>query len=117
MNKGFLKFIFNLFIFFIVIWIIFFIIVKKFPMTIFDEEYASYKQVLDYINDSDEYNKVLVFGDSVAKAAISPTIISNSMYNLAIAGGTPIEQYYLFDEYLKHHEKPKTVVMMYFMGG
>ena len=117
MNKGFLKFIINILIFLVVIWIIFFIIVRYFPMNIFDEEYAAYKQTMDYIKDSDEYNRVLVFGDSVSKAAICPTLISDSMYNLSMAGGTPIEQYYIFKEYLEHHEAPKTVVMMYFMGG
>ena len=117
MNKGFIRFIINILIFLIVLWIIFFIIVRNFPMYIFDEEYAAYKQTMDYTLESNEYNKTLIFGDSVAKAAVSPTLISNSMYNLAMAGGTPIEQYYIMENYLKNHEAPKTVVMIYFMGG
>ena len=117
MNKGFFKFLFNLVIVLIVVWIVFAVIVKCFPMSILDEEYATYRQTKDYVNNTDEYNKVLIFGDSVAKAAISPTLISNSMYNLAMAGGTPIEQYYIMEDYLKKHEAPQTIVMMYFMGG
>ena len=117
MNKGFFKFLFNLMIVLIIIWIICAVIVKCFPMYILDEEYATYKQIKDYVNNTDEYNKVLIFGDSVAKAAVSPTLISNSMYNLAVAGGTPIEQYFIMKDYLEKHDPPQTIVMMYFMGG
>lgn len=117
MNKGFFKFLINLLIFIIVIWGIFAIVVKKFPMYIFDDEFATYKQTMDYIDNTDEYNKVLIFGDSVAKAAVEPEAISDSMYNLAMAGGTPIEQYFIMQEYLEKHEAPKTVVMIYFLGG
>ena len=117
MNKGFLKFIINLVILVLVLWGIFAIAVRRFPMNVLDEEYGAYKQTMDYVHDSNEYNKTLIFGDSVAKAAIKPTLISDSMYNLSMAGATSIEQYFILSEYLKNHEPPKTVVMLYFMGG
>lgn len=117
MNKGFVKFILKLLILFLVIWIIFAIIAKNFGMYIYDQEYASYKETLDYVRNKTESSKVLIFGDSVAKAAVIPKMISDETYNIAMAGATPIEQYYLMQDYLENHEPPKTMIMIYFMGG
>lgn len=117
MNKGFLKFLLKIIILILIIYGIFVIIIKKFGMYIFDEEYAFYKQTMNYVNDSNKYNHTLIFGDSVAKAGVIPELISNETYNLAMAGATPIEQYYLMNDYLENHEKPKTIVMMYFIGA
>lgn len=117
MNKEFIKYIFKLVIIVVIIWGIFAILARNFGMYIYDEEYASYKQTLDYINKSDEYNKVLIFGDSVAKAGIIPELISDDTYNISMAGATTIEQYYMIQNYLKHHEAPKTIIMLYFIGA
>ena len=99
------------------IWGIFAVIARNFGMYIYDEEFASYQQTLDYINGSDEYNQVLIFGDSVAKAGIIPSVISEKTYNISMAGATTIEQYYMLQDYLAHHEAPKTLIMMYFIGA
>ena len=117
MNKGFVKFIVKLLILFIVVWIIFAIIAKNFGFYIFDKEYAYYRETLDYVRNKTKSSKVLIFGDSVAKAAVIPEMISEDTYNISMAGATPIEQYYLMQDYLKNHEPPKTMIMMYFMGG
>lgn len=34
-----------------------------------------------------------------------------------MAGATTIEQYYMLQNYLAHHEAPKTLIMMYFIGS
>lgn len=117
MNQQFFKFIFKLILLICLIWGIFAIIARGFGMYIYDEEYASYKQTLDYINQSNEYNRVLIFGDSVAKAGIIPQLISDDTYNISMAGSTTIEQYYMLQDYLEHHEAPKTLIMMYFIGA
>ena len=117
MNKGFFKFILKLILLVIIIWGIFAVIARKFGMYIYDEEYASYKQTVDYIKNSNENNKVLIFGDSVAKAGVIPQKISDDTYNIAMAGATTIEQYYIMQDYLKNHEAPKTLIMMYFIGA
>jgi len=118
MNKGFFKFIFKLIILVILILGIFAIIARNFGMYIYDEEYASYKQTMDYVNnESNDYNSVLIFGDSVAKAGVIPQVISEDTYNISMAGATTIEQYYIMKNYLEHHEAPKTLIMMYFIGA
>lgn len=117
MNKQFFKFIMKLILLIGLIWGIFAIIARNFGMYIYDEEYASYKQTLDYINQSNETNRVLIFGDSVAKAGIIPQLISEDTYNISMAGATTIEQYYMLQDYLEHHEAPKTLIMMYFIGA
>lgn len=117
MNKQFFKFIFKLIVLICLIWGIFAIVARNLGMYLYDEEYASYKQTLDYINESNEFNSVLIFGDSVAKAGIIPQKISDDTYNISMAGATTIEQYYMLQDYLEHHEPPKTLIMMYFIGA
>ena len=117
MNKQFFKFIFKAIFLIILIWGIFWIVARKMGMYIYDEEYASYKQTLDYINDSNENIKTLIFGDSVAKAGIIPKKLSDNSYNISMAGATTIEQYYIMQDYLEKHETPKTIIMMYFIGA
>lgn len=117
MNKQFFKFIFKVIIIVALIWGSFWIVARKMGMYIYDEEYASYKQTLDYINDSNENNKTLIFGDSVAKAGIIPEVLSEDSYNISMAGATTIEQYYIMQDYLEEHEAPKTLIMMYFIGA
>lgn len=117
MNKKFFEFIFKLIVLVLILWGIFAVIVRNFGMAIFDEEYASYQQTLDYINQSTEYNHTLIFGDSVAKAGVIPELISENTYNISMAGATTIEQYYMLEDYLTHHEPPKTLIMLYFIGA
>lgn len=117
MNKGFFKFLIKLVILVALIWGIFAVIALKLGMYIYDEEYASYKQTLDYVNNNNDYNDVLIFGDSVAKAGIIPEEISDTTYNISMAGATTIEQYYIMEDYLQNHKAPKTLIMMYFIGA
>lgn len=117
MNKQFFKFIFKIVIIVALIWGIFWTVSRKLGMYIYDEEYASYKQTLDYINNSNDNKKVLIFGDSVAKAGIIPDKLSDDSYNISMAGATTIEQYYMMQDYLEKHESPKTLIMMYFIGA
>ena len=76
MNKGFFKFLINLIIFIIIIWIIVAVIVKKFPMYIFDGEYATdcAKIKLATMQNKKNINNVLcnafAFGGSNASVII-----------------------------------------------
>ena len=54
MNKAFFKFIGKIILLICLIWGIFAVIARNFGMYIYDEEYASYQQTLDYINTSNE---------------------------------------------------------------
>lgn len=84
-----------------------------FPMWYMDEEYAMYKQQKDYITENQDYNRVLIMGDSRTKAGFVPHELSDGCYNLALGGTTPIEGYYTLKEYLEYHPAPEYVVIAY----
>lgn len=84
-----------------------------FPMWYMDEEYAMYRQQKDYVTENNDYNRVIILGDSRTKAGMVPDILSEECYNLALGGTTPIEGYYTLQEYLKNHPAPECVVISY----
>lgn len=84
-----------------------------FPMWYMDEEYAMYRQQKDYVTKNQDANRVLIIGDSRTKAGFIPDELSDSCYNLALGGTTPIEGYYTLKEYLEHHPAPECVVIAY----
>lgn len=84
-----------------------------FPMWYMDEEYAMYRQQKDYVTKNQDTNRVLIIGDSRTKAGFIPDELSDSCYNLALGGTTPIEGYYTLKEYLEHHPAPECVVIAY----
>lgn len=85
----------------------------KFPMYFFDGEYAMYQQQKDYIYNNDDYNRVIITGDSKAKAAYLPKILSDDTYNLSLGGTSPVENYYYLKEYFENHKIPETVIISY----
>lgn len=84
-----------------------------FPMYYMDDEYAMYVQQREYCNENNDENKIIILGDSRAKAGFVPELISDETYNLALGGATPIEGYYSLKEYLQNHEKPETLILAY----
>lgn len=76
-----------------------------------DGEYPYWRQEKDYVHNSEEYNEVVVLGDSVSKAAIRPSLIDNTtVTNLSLGGGTTIEMYYALKTYIEKHGSPKMVI-------
>ena len=86
------------------------IIINKYPMKFMDEEYAYYQQNKDYSEMSSGYSRILILGDSTAKAAWLPAQLSDDTYNLALGGVSPIEEFYYLREYLQVHDAPQAVV-------
>ena len=92
---------------------------RFFPFYYLAEEYAMYRQQYDFVlqeNTQAADPSVLIIGDSRAKAAFDPALLSddeNAVYNLSLGGTTAIEGYYTLKNYLEHHEKPETVVVCY----
>ena len=84
-----------------------------FPMWYMDGEYAMYRQQKDYIRENGDGSRVVIIGDSRAKAGFIPDELSDDCYNLALGGTTPIEGYYTLKEYLEHHPAPEYVVVAY----
>lgn len=84
-----------------------------FPMAYMDVEYAMYKQQKDYISKNHDNNRVLILGDSRAKASFVPDILGEDVYNLSLGGISPVESYYMLKEYLENHDAPEYLILAY----
>lgn len=86
------------------------ILIPLFPMQILDGEYAWYRQNQDWSEKHEQYCRVLIMGDSIAKAAWLPRELSEDSYNFALGGASPIEEYYYLYEYLMQNDAPEYVI-------
>ena len=77
-----------------------------FPMSYMDVEYAMYKQQKDYISKNHDTNRVLILGDSRAKASFMPDVLGEDVYNISLGGGslglleTILPDYYAISNYV-----------------
>ena len=78
-----------------------------------DDEYAMYHAQRDYLLENQDHNDVIILGDSRTKAGLMPELLSDSTYNLALGGASPIEGYYSLREYLDNHPAPGTLILCY----
>lgn len=85
---------------------------SMFPKDLFDSEYGWYRQHQEYAEGHDEPCRVLIIGDSAAKVACRPELLSEDTYNFSLQGATPIEEYYSLREYLENHKAPAYLVCM-----
>lgn len=85
----------------------------KFPMYYFDHEYVLYQHQKNYIFENDDYNRVIISGDSKPQCAFLPSLLSDDTYNLSLIGVTPLENYYYLKEYLENHMSPETVFISF----
>lgn len=86
------------------------ILIQLFPMQIMDGEYAWYRQNKDWSEEHEQYCRVLIMGDSAAKAAWLPEELSEDSYNFALGGASPIEEYYYLLEYLQQNKAPEYLI-------
>ena len=84
-----------------------------FPMAYMDVEYAMYKQQKDYISKNHDTNRVLILGDSRAKASFMPDVLGEDVYNISLGGISPVESYYMLKEYLENHDAPEYLILAY----
>lgn len=109
-------FLHNIFHFSILVFSFFTIIC--FCLNLFPESWASYSysitnNIKEYI-ESEIDKEIIVIGDSRAMAGLAPKLIDpNSVYNLSIAGGTPISGYYTLKKMLEKQKTPKTIILSY----
>ena len=86
------------------------------PMSYMDKEYPAWKfskgVCLGSVYEGRSFDTVIL-GDSGAMGSIMPEAFEGSCVNLAVGGATSIEMYYYLEEYLKHHEAPKTAIIMF----
>lgn len=55
----------------------------------------------------EKYYEALFLGDSTANAAYVPEILSDASINLSLGAITPMEAYYILQDWLDHNEAPK----------
>lgn len=55
----------------------------------------------------DRYYDTIILGDSMANAAYMPEVLSDSTINLSLGGMTPVENYYVLQDWLATHSAPK----------
>ena len=65
------------------------ICLSKAPMRFFDGEYAWYYQNKEYAQEHKDYCRVLIMGDSTAKADLLPDELSADTYNFSLGGVLP----------------------------
>lgn len=86
------------------------IMIGNFPVMFLDGEYPAYIENKEYSNNHNEYARILIMGDSTAKAAWLPDELSDDTYNFALGGASPIEEYYCLQEYLRSNEPPQIII-------
>lgn len=85
------------------------------PFCYMDEEYPAWKYTMDVVagETGEQYYDTVILGDSGAMSSFIPEMLFDSTVNLAVGGGTSLEMYYFFKNYLSNHEKPKNLVVMF----
>lgn len=79
------------------------------PLGFMDDEAPYYLWNKEKTNTvQDKYYETIILGDSVANAAYIPELLSDHTINLAMGGTTPVENYYVLQDWLKNNRAPKT---------
>ena len=63
--------------------------------------------------ESETYYETIILGDSVANSAFLPEVLSDGTINMALGGMTPVESYYVMEEWLASHPAPKACYIAY----
>lgn len=80
----------------------------KNPLGFMDQEAPYYLWNKEKTNTAqDKQYGTLILGDSTANAAYVPEILSDDTINLALGGTTPVENYYVLQEWLENNPAPK----------
>lgn len=69
------------------------------PFDLWNKEKTNTKQ--------EKYYEAVFLGDSTANAAYVPEILSDASINLSLGSITPMEAYYILQDWLEHNEAPK----------
>lgn len=86
------------------------------PFCYMDEEYPAWRFEKEVVSGK-EYDgrsfDTVVIGDSGAMSSIIPSVLGDSVINLAVGGATSIEMYYFLTGYLEEHDAPDTLIIMF----
>ena len=81
------------------------------PMYILDYDYALWMQQKDYIENQNDYNRVVILGDSSAQFNIDPENDWNDARILAVGAMRMPAHYYSLVNYLENHPAPECVIL------
>ncbi len=70
------------------------------PFDLWNKEKTNTKQ--------EKYYEAVFLGDSTANAAYVPEVLSDASINLSLGSITPMEAYYILQDWIEHNEAPKT---------
>lgn len=70
------------------------------PFDLWNKEKTNTKQ--------EKYYEAVFLGDSTANAAYVPEVLSDASINLSLGSITPMEAYYILQDWMEHNEAPKT---------
>ncbi len=80
------------------------------PLCYMDSEYPAWHYAKEQVNFEQDA-RVLILGDSRAKADVMPAYLTEDGLNLAIGGATTIENYYTLKRYLEKNKPEKIVIL------
>lgn len=84
------------------------------PLGYMDEESPHYLWNKEKVNSKEtHYYDTIILGDSMANAAYMPEILSDSTINLSLGGMTPVENYYVLEDWLTTHTAPKVCYLSF----
>ena len=85
-----------------------------FPMHYSDGEtpYYFWNRDISLTPSKKEYSTVIL-GDSTANAAYLPEVLSEDTINLSLGGTTPVENYYVLQDWLSMHANPRVVYLSF----
>lgn len=108
------KYLWLIFIVFICTYSFSLYVVQNYQILYESREYPMWVHVKKLINNkSDIKQKVILIGDSRAKAGFQPVLSENNALNLAVGGSTPVEGYYALRTFLKNNPAPENLVLSY----
>ena len=89
------------------------IYIAAFPVNYMDGEYSYFTIAKNYrLGKTDmEPSDILILGDSRAKSAFVPELLSEKCISLAEGGTTSVEAYYTLKDYLAHMGTPEKVIL------
>jgi len=109
-----LRFLLVTLITFIILYSLFWYGVQKYQLVYESREYPMWIHVKNLINTQSEIKqKMILIGDSRAKAGFEPVLSKDNTLNLTVGGSTPIDGYYTLLTFLENNPEPESLVLSY----
>jgi len=109
-----IRFLLSALITFMILYSISLFVVQKYQLYYESREYPMWVHVKRLINtESETKQKLILIGDSRAKAGYEPALSEDNTLNLTVGGSTPIEGYFILQTFLRNNPVPSALVLSY----